>query len=929
MNLQPRGWRASVAALAAALLIPLTGLPAAASPNDALVVRTEGHVDSPHVTWDEHTSNFQLVSRSGGDLPIEKTVNYAGRGKENKGQFVFTVPDDPRLSFLGKPGTRLYSLGPAAGGRGAPIWAGFGADLDLPVDSFRDGTLTMEIVDFDGPGRMELFNYTDADYPVRRLWSSHDLGYRSTWATAGTHTHNLTTFSKPGRYQVTYRAAARGVDGKLIASAPQTLFWQIGGTRPDEHGLGPIEDAFAASAQSSDSEQFHPEFSLRPYHGSMPGSADGALSTLTFNTGNDRDRGHAVFYVDGYFLAEVPVESGTAHWDELLGDTESSYSAVFIPDKAAESPRWVSAPLRYTTGEQTTATTDEADGLPSPATQDPAPRLDLGDYQPTSTDITVSTTAEDPDTATTDLTVAPADDSLSVLASGGYYRLDSSGTISADVVGTQAASCPIAFSSAPGRRTSRQSIDGCQGPGYALVLKISPDARTIAPGDAHVTVALPDGFAPTPPTTVAFQLNNEPEDPDYSPEDPEGTDNTEGATLSTQPVTLEQGHLDIAPFSRGSEVDLAIKDGTGTASHQEVWRDPSAVTLSVADQAQRTLSARDVAKGLGFLGQEGQQIYLLPQSQTDGLLWPGLSTEDDAATHDGDYTFTITSAETPEGGDWFAFTGGGPTPIEHVFDATHSQLRADAPLHRHLAWAFTKPGTYRLSATIARGGDNPATSKPVTLTWQVGQSEQDQPDREAGTAQERWTTGHIDIHPADVPGSPTTPELLLHRDGTGDRKTSDVALVVNAARARVIGGGQRYPSIPVEPELAFLGKRGDVVYHLPMSQDPQAIWPGFDTYSVRTTHPDMRFRLRPKSAPEGGKWFAFTSGLDIHRIADSTGPAVFGSGKPFHAHLDWVFTRSGTYEIEVRGESSTGSTAWHTVTFVVEPHTFGQVKLDS
>lgn len=83
-------------------------VPALAGPNDNLIVRTKVHVDSPNAFWDKKENNFILKSKSGDVLPIEETVNWVSKGAKDLGEYVYRVPNDERLKFLG--GTRNSTL---------------------------------------------------------------------------------------------------------------------------------------------------------------------------------------------------------------------------------------------------------------------------------------------------------------------------------------------------------------------------------------------------------------------------------------------------------------------------------------------------------------------------------------------------------------------------------------------------------------------------------------------------------------------------------------------------------------------------------------------------------------------------------------------------------------------------------------------------
>lgn len=219
-------YRALAAILALSTVWGFSGttVPAAqAHPDGDKLVATQAHVDSPHTMWDSTKQNFYLISKFGDGRRIENTVNWVGKGYTSSwlgfgSNYTYRVTDKPGYSFLGKPGQALYRAPANPGSPYEPIWIGMGANSDIPVEEFRDQSVVLDLLDFKGPGRMEM--WTSGYHGPNRMLSSHDTALRSYWMEAGTHTHNETTFTKPGRYEFTYRAIARHKDGHIIKSAP-------------------------------------------------------------------------------------------------------------------------------------------------------------------------------------------------------------------------------------------------------------------------------------------------------------------------------------------------------------------------------------------------------------------------------------------------------------------------------------------------------------------------------------------------------------------------------------------------------------------------------------------------------------------------------------------------------------------------------------
>jgi len=651
-----------LATIVVALALALFHAPFALA-EDAPLVRTQTHVDSPHAVWKD--GNFKLMSNSAGLVPIEDTINWVSHGRVDGGlgAYAWRVPDDPRFEFLNAEKNQLmYYGGPAVGfpKNTMPIWAGFGAAADLPTDQFRDKSFNMEIVDFKGPGRMELFTYSDENYPLNRLWSSHDPGFRTTWVNAGTHTHNATTFTRPGHYEVTYRASARKKDGTFIHSEPQTLVWQVGGTNPAERTITNLDAAFNAAksegSASEGSESNAPMLKMAPSKANTKGAKEGILTTLSLDTGNAKDTGRAVFTINGHYLAERKVEGGKASWDEMIGDEESNFQAVFIPDDDAPSPRWVSEPVEFWTGTDGETDDEDAEAYTTKSGELPTPEMEeieTFETEPleiTSPNITVSTSkVYGEGDRNVDITVAPEDDRTTVRVTGGFYKVD--GEPMTSLPESAIADCEISFTSGPGQRTSRQLIDSCKQPSYQLMLRIVPDSRSDAGGATLFSHTHKDAYEPIAETTVSFADApdsadaQEPErsDAPEKPQDSEEAEEPESSAPSKNPspeapsttpkpsvpkvpspkpqnpkdkdtlhkeLNLHRGHVDIAPIHEDGELHLGVKDETNLYHIGAIWRKPSDVFFTVPKQVKSTLN-----KDIPHFGKKGSTAYVLPETQ--------------------------------------------------------------------------------------------------------------------------------------------------------------------------------------------------------------------------------------------------------------------------------------------------------------------------
>lgn len=441
--------RRAAAFLSAAALLALAGaapsLPAAAGPDDGKIVTTKGHVDAPKAYWDEQNGTFVLMNeanpyKTGADTyELDKTVNWVGKGysgRDGKSQYTMTLGDSPSLAFLGEPGQTLYMAPHLTSGNQDPIWAGLGASAKIPTERFRDGVFATDILSVEGPGRMELFRYNPDDAPadVYRMLSSSSTGWHSWLLDKGSHTHNTTTFTRPGRYVVTYRAVARSTGGHIISSKPSKLVWQVGGMQPvlgdgtstavptvDRYNAAPVGDLDAAKYV----------LSVAPHRldadPAKNKDADDKLSDIAFTAANKNLKGALTLYNNGYFLTDLPVVNGTATWSEMLGSEGSQLQAVFTPDtsdaNSAEASRWISHKLTYEPGKAESVYSDDGNGSWPEEIPDQANTvLSTEQYTPTSMDYDVTVTPNGNGFSTVE--VRFKDPKVRGFLRGGFYAQD-------------------------------------------------------------------------------------------------------------------------------------------------------------------------------------------------------------------------------------------------------------------------------------------------------------------------------------------------------------------------------------------------------------------------------------------------------------------------------------------------------------------------
>ncbi|MDU6111530.1 MAG: choice-of-anchor M domain-containing protein [Winkia neuii] len=755
-----------ISAIAAfsALCIPWTS--AQAGPSDDLLVATQAHVDSPKVFWERN--NFTLNAEVDGALhPLQSTVNWVGKGYKPTGeqQYIYKIPKDNTIPGLGKPGTLLYQAPILPGFSNSPIWAGFGADIDIPADKFKDRSFNLDLVGFDGPGEMNLFKSDDW------LLASHIPGMRSAWINPGSHTHNLTTFTKPGTYTLTYRASARDQKGRFIASAPQRLVWQVGGTKPTKGGISDPRAAYDAAPSEGDQS---PSFTLKPHEG-RDKDGDEHLSDLLFDAGNDNASGTALFYIDGYHLAEVPVQNGKAAWTEMVGSAPSNFQVVFIPTQGGK--KWISAPVRYQSAAPQVSTTNPG-SFPQKQTTSPAPAFANDDRPVTSAKVKLSATSLDEEYAR--ISAIPEDKNLSFRVVGGFY----------DTPNGKYPSCEIDFISSPARRQMVVPQEGCTGSKYTLKLRLLPNSRTnVGAKTIRLGYPLPKTgivtFSSTPyvgrsgdpisahplsvdaptgaPAEVEEQLpsGKEPAPSGNKPAKPTPAPPTKEVTppKSTKKAVISDGHVDVRAVQAGNGLAMVLGDDSGSFSKKPMVHDLAKVSLAVRPQARAKRSKHVFADAsFNFLGPHGTELFVLPQDQKSGLVWPGFSTQElDYSHFPKGVDIEIKPHSGPKGAKWWAFTQnlGKLADIIAASDRV-STLHTTNRTHLHTNWAFTKQGRYQIQVRakdVATGKYSPW----YPISFQVGAATGKQhPRQPAGPNKPGYTPAATTVPGTAGSGTPST-----------------------------------------------------------------------------------------------------------------------------------------------------------------------------
>ncbi|MGV0384165.1 choice-of-anchor M domain-containing protein [Corynebacterium sp. 22_2729] len=197
------------------------------------------------------------------------------------------------------------------------------------------------------------------------------------------------------------------------------------------------------------------------------------------------------------------------------------------------------------------------------------------------------------------------------------------------------------------------------------------------------------------------------------------TDKEEHIPAGTAHV-FDRGHADLGMRLDGGKLDVQLRDD---AEEKPVWRVLDDVVFDVSDKAKQQLPADG---GYEFTGaQPGQEVWVLPQTEVQGVPWLGWNTQSPAliAQANRGVTMEYLGHQGPGQMSMFLQAGGFEKPQElwNSAQPTPQDLWVDLNTHTHANWVFTEPGVHRVAMGVRvkmKDGSEKTTTK--VLTFAVG-----------------------------------------------------------------------------------------------------------------------------------------------------------------------------------------------------------------
>lgn len=199
-------------------------------------------------------------------------------------------------------------------------------------------------------------------------------------------------------------------------------------------------------------------------------------------------------------------------------------------------------------------------------------------------------------------------------------------------------------------------------------------------------------------------------------------------TLSAeQPVAsgrteISAGHVDMGPRFNNGKFELMLHDDHGETP---VWRSLNEVIYRGSDKA--ILEVPNDPR-YSFVGAPaGSKVYVIPQTETKGVIWPGWNTQDPQLVSKLNRGVNLTLEQVSGPGTFSLYLENGNFSAPQVlWSSTKSEpqkLWVEKNTHTHANWVFTAPGEYLLKVTAsAELSDGSTVSDTRYLKFAVGDS---------------------------------------------------------------------------------------------------------------------------------------------------------------------------------------------------------------
>jgi len=355
------------------------------------------------------------------------------------------------------------------------------------------------------------------------------------------------------------------------------------------------------------------------------------------------------------------------------------------------------------------------------------------------------------------------------------------------------------------------------------------------------------------------------------------------------PAFIDRGEIDLEIAFADGAFELGLLDEAA-----EVEYCANEVVL-VAGPLSRTAVPSDPQ--FSFLGPDGATVYILPQDETEDVLFLGLAADEIEPGVFAGESVELQLASLDGPGDLALYEVdefGTPTVFWNSSDGLDvgDVFPAAVGSHTHVNWAFTTPGVYRVGLKAAgalAAGNQTVASEAVTFVFHV-----------RAAAPTLIAEGEIDFEVAYEDGA--LGMGLLDEAAEREYAPADVILVSQPAARQVV---------PSNAEFRFLGTPGSAAYVLPQDETEGLLFLGIAGDEIEAgVFADETVRLELVSVSGPGEFAlydvdSFGSPTVFMNTRDGISSAdVFPITVGSHTHVNWAFSQSGEYQISFKASGT-------------------------
>ena len=314
-----------------------------------------------------------------------------------------------------------------------------------------------------------------------------------------------------------------------------------------------------------------------------------------------------------------------------------------------------------------------------------------------------------------------------------------------------------------------------------------------------------------------------------------------------------------------------------------------------------------------FLGKPGDTVYLLPQSEREGVLFLGIAGDElESGVFENDVVaLKLENVEGP--GAVFLYATdpfGNPTVFFNSRDGVGQSdvFPLSAGGHSHQNWGFTAPGIYRVGLTasgVLNADGQTVSSEETTFLFEV-------------FGPTIFNEGELDIE-------------IVYEDGEWEIAALDEANDREICPSELIlqGGAATQIRVPEDEAFRFLGDPGAVVNVLPQEEMDGVLFLGLAADEIESgifENDEVALSLASVEGP---------GAVSLYSVDGIGNPTVFFNSRdgisqsdvfPLsagdHSHQNWGFTAPGVYRVglQASGTLADGSQAstGEVVTFTFE-----------